>query len=417
MVKYLSKPFFVSTLICIFVFYSGIFKIPEKNRMHSLFNESQICAIHGKIVSSPAKNPQKNMYLCNFKTSRVKDKKGFSGSSEGIIKLCIPSDMAESYIPGRLFSHAKEKGNYLYETGAECTFYGTFKKGIFYTEKCTFQSWNKTKISGKAAFLRAVSRLKFKRLMYTWGKAGGLLTALLSGSKEFTDVSLSDSFKTAGLSHILALSGMHLSMFSAIAVFIGSRLKRRKVMFAIRISTLIFFVWFAGFSPSLLRAFICSMISIAAAIAGSEEPDLILVLCFSFLFQCALRPSDIYNAGFILSYAALGGILLCSDFFCRLYSKIIPYFLSRSLASSTSAQIFTLPVSLKIFGSFSPIGIVATSVVSPFITVFIYSGLILILFSLIFPSAAGASGFLLNKEYNIINFLVALFAKAPVWSI
>ena len=49
--------------------------------------------------------------------------------------------------------------------------------------------------------------------MYMWGSAGGLLLALLSASKEYTSSAFSDAFRLAGLSHILALSGMHVSIF------------------------------------------------------------------------------------------------------------------------------------------------------------------------------------------------------------
>ena len=84
-----------------------------------------------------------------------------------------------------------------------------------------------------------------------------------------------------------------------------------------------------------------------------------------------------------------------------------------SLSSSTSAQIFTAPVSLKVFGTFCPVGIIATSIVSPLITVFIYSGLVMIILSLMFPFISTASGFFVNLQYNIIKIVVGLFSKCP----
>ena len=64
---------------------------------------------------------------------------------------------------------------------------------------------------------------------------------------------------------------MHLSMFSAIALFFGKRAGIKKLTFILRIITLIAFVWFAGFSPSLTRAFICAMLMIVANIAGAKK--------------------------------------------------------------------------------------------------------------------------------------------------
>ena len=71
---------------------------------------------------------------------------------------------------------------------------------------------------------RALCRLYFKRMMFAWGSAGGLLLALLCGARDFTESETADAFRMAGLSHILALSGMHLSLFYGLAAFAGKKL-------------------------------------------------------------------------------------------------------------------------------------------------------------------------------------------------
>jgi competence protein ComEC len=208
---------------------------------------------------------------------------------------------------------------------------------------------------------------------------------------------------------------MHLSMFSAIAMFFGKRAGIKKLTFILRIVTLLAFVWFAGFSPSLTRAFICAMLMIAAAIAGARKPDTFSILCFSFLLQSAICPQDIHSVAFILSYGALAGILLTSRFFNMFYSKFSPRMIASSLSAATGAQTVTAPISLKIFGSFSPIGIVSSTIVSPFVTVFIYSGLFLILLSLIFPFLAKPSGIFINLQYTVITYIVSFFSLVPNW--
>ena len=95
----------------------------------------------------------------------------------------------------------------------------------------------------------------------------------------------------------------------------------------------------------------------------------------------------------------------------------MPKYFAASLGSSTGAQIFTAPVSLKLFGSFAPIGIIATAFVSPVVTLFIYSGLLLIVLSLMFPLLAGPSGFFINLQYTVINYLVSFFSKGYIWRI
>lgn len=414
-IKYFTKPVFLASLICIFFFYSGLFKIPERNSLNSLLKTSQTNSISGTLLSTPLKNSSGKYYSALLKVHNMQAAQA-SSSAFGNIKVYIPSEMVESFFPGKLFSLAKKKGAFIYEAGADYHFQGRFSSCEFYVNKCLSCSWPNT-FTGKIDYFRALCRLHFKRLMYKWGNGGGLLLALLSGSKEYTESKTSEAFKNAGLSHILALSGMHLSMFSAISLFLGNMIGRKKLTYLIRIIALILFVWFAGFSPSLLRAFICALLSLLSTMNGNKKTDLLLILSFSFLLQSIISPSDIHNIGFIMSYGALAGIIISSSFFKFLYSRLFPNFLSNSLAASSGAQLITAPVSLRVFGSFAPIGIVATTIISPLITIFIYSGLALIIMSLIFPLLEGPSGIFINFQYNIIKYLVLFFSRVPKWSV
>lgn len=422
--NYFKKPVFLASLICIFIFYSGLFCIPDRTTVRSLLKTNEITEISGKLISSPSKIGNGSYYSATFSLDSAADARGFSSSATGRLKVMIPSELAEAYSPGKLFSqsHYKRAGHgdttqtLLFETGGHYTFRGRLTNNIFYIRKCSASYWPSS-WRGRLSHFRALCRLHFKRLMYSWGSGGGLLLALLCGAREYTEAATSEAFRRAGLSHILALSGMHLSMFSAIALFFGSRTGVRKLTFILRITALFGFVWFAGFSPSLVRAFICALLTIAATIAGAQKPDMLSILCFSFLLQSALCPQDIHNAAFILSYGALAGILFTSSFFNRFYSKLTPRTVAGSLSAATGAQTFTAPISLKLFGSFSPIGIISATVVSPFVTVFIYSGLLLIILSLIFPILSKASGIFINLQYTVIKYIVNIFSLVPNWSI
>ena len=417
-VKTFFKPVFLSTLICIFVFYSGLFDIPDRTHVRSLIKSEDIIEVSGKLISSPAKTGSGSWYTATLSLNSAADTQRLCSSATGRLKVMLPCELAEAFSPGKLYSSvnkdSKQLKTLLFEAGGYYTFQGRYSKNYFYVQKCTASFWPAS-WKGHFAKLRALCRLQFKRLMYSWGSGGGLLLALLCGAREYTDTETQDAFRHAGLSHILALSGMHLSMFSAIAMFFGNRVGIKKITFILRIVTLIAFVWFAGFSPSLTRAFICAMLMIAAAIAGAQKPDTLSILCFAFLLQSALCPQDIQSVAFILSYGALAGILLTSRFFNRFSSKFSPHPIASSLSAATGAQTVTAPVSLKIFGTFSPIGIVSATVVSPFITFFIYSGLFLIFISLIFPFLAKASGIFINLLYTVITYIVNIFSLVPNW--
>lgn len=438
---YFKKPVFLSSLICVFVFYSGLFSFPDRTRPQSLLTLEKVTQISGTILSSPARTGDGSYYSATFSLESAADARGFQSSAKGRLKIMIPCELAEAYAPGKLYSEGKSQHKaqatssqgtvsqpHLYETGGHYTFRGSLTNNVFYVRECTVSHWTSSprgrlqkiraihvlhKFRTTCLRFRALCRLHFKRLMYAWGSGGGLLLALLCGAREYTDPATSDAFRRAGLSHILALSGMHLSMFSAIAIFFGNRAGIKKLTFALRIIALFGFVWFAGFSPSLVRAFICAMLSVVAAIAGAKQPDMLSILCFSFLLQSAICPQDISSTAFILSYGALAGILITGAFFHRIYSKLAPKRIASSLSAATGAQTVTAPISLKIFGSFSPIGIVSATVVSPFVTIFIYSGLLLIILSLLLPILSKPSGIFINLQYTVITYIVNIFSNVP----
>lgn len=408
----LKSPLFIAVIVCVCVFYSGIIPVKGKNRLICLISKNKICEISGTIISSPVKSSSGKNYSAKIKITGVKSLEGVYSGARGIITVYLPVQIVESYFPGKIFSTSVGKGNYIFEAGGKYDLVGRFINEQFNASSCVKSTWEND-IFGKIDFFRALCRLHFKRMMYSWGNAGGLLLALLSGAREYTENSVKDAFKNAGLSHILALSGMHLSMFSSIALLIGNKIKRKKFTYILRIIVLLVFVWFAGFTPSLLRAFICSMLGIVVLLSGNKEIDIVYVLCSAFLIQCIISPMDIENAGFMLSYGALFGIIFMNSLFRKVFDKVLPSKISSSCSTSVSAQIFTAPISLKLFGSFAPGGIIASIFVSPLVTVFIYSGILLILFSLIFSFFVGPSGIFMNLQYNIIKIIVEIFSKIP----
>ena len=424
-VRIIERPFLIAAVFCAFVFYSKIVKLPPRNRFSTVLNTESICGITGTLISSPQISSSQKSYISKMAVNSVKgilpgcfDTPSFS-DARGNVNIILPSDMTEVYFPGKVYSTVKalNKGCFLYESGADYDFEGHFiSPDTFLVKSCSDCRW-KTGVFGKIDKTRALCRLQFKRLMYFWKDGGGLILALLSGSKEYLDVDVYSNFRRSGLSHIIALSGMHLSMFSAITVFFASRFGRKKLTIALRLSALICFVWFAGFSPSLMRAFICSMLLLSASVAGVREPDMLLILSFSFLLQTVISPSDLQNAGFMLSYGALSGILLVGKSLTKILARFMPFYFAGSVSASCGAQIFTAPVSLKLFGSFSPVGIAATVFVSPLISIFIYSALFLIILCPVFPSFASYSAIFVEIEYNVIKFAVRAFSRAPVWRI
>lgn len=421
--KILKSPLFLASVIVSFLVYTGIFPAKNKNPFFCLCPEEKISFLEGKISSNPVKNTEKGFYSMDFSPLLAKDKSGGEYSAKGKVRIIVGEEIAESCFPGKLYSLSKENSkekSVLCEKGVSLSLEGSFKGGFFFADEAseteTKKEQEKTFLSFFSDFfvkIRSLSRLHFRRMMFFWKDAGGLFLALVSGIREYTDLDLQDAFRNAGLSHILALSGMHLSLFSGISSRISKRCFSEKTGFFLDFAVISVFVWFAGFSPSLLRAFLCRILLMSCSLANLKNVSLMNILSLSFLIQASFFTQDLFSAAFMLSYGALAGILLFSDFFVLIFSRMFPSGFSGSLASSAGAQIITAPLSLKIFGFFSPAGIIATVFVSPLVSFFIYSGLLVFILSLAFPFLSSAGAIFMNFVYNLTGKAVFIFSLFP----
>ena len=441
----IKDPIIFSAFLVCFLVYSGHFSVKEKEGIRSLCPNENISVIEGQIASNPVKNQKNNSYSFLLKVKKVfssresqshkkrecvgavsneifpvaENKKSegsnndTSFSAEGYVKVIIPADFVEALFPGKLYSISKK--NLIIEEGANIRVSGKMKekeKFYFLAENAYQLPWE-NKVSQKFLQIRSLLRLIFRKKMYYWKKAGGLFMALISGMREYTDEDLKEAFKNAGLSHILALSGMHLSLFSGLSKSIFSKKIPEKLSLIFQFISISLFVFFAGLSPSLFRAFISSTISIFLSFLCIKKPSNLKILSITFLFHVLLFPEDLYSLSFIFSYGAMLGINLFSDFYTLLQAKALPIFLAQGMGGSLGAQTITAPVTLKALGSFAPCGLFSNLIVSPLISLFIYAGLFLFLLSSLFPFLSYHSAILMNILYTIIEKSVFIFSKLP----
>ena len=410
---------YVSIIFCILV-YSKILPVQTEFINNSFINSVDITSIYGKVVSNPTKLSDK-YYSVTVKPQFVKNNKCLTSSSYGKIKLLISSSVIEAFYPDKLYSKNKniynkvlpiEEGIYI-----NCDVTNFIDKNSLETVfvcKEINRTFYKNSIIDKFYRFRANLRIQFKRLMSYWGNAGGLVLALISGSKEYLDNNINNSFRLTGVSHILALSGMHLALMNNLSGIIKNKTKYKKIAIIIQLLIILLFVFFAGFSPSLLRALICfSLISICTFLDITKINNINLLVS-TFLIHLIIKKEDLFNISFMYSYLALLGIFLFSPIVNRFLTKFLIPYISNNLSSSISANVFTSVVSIKFFNTYSFGGIFCTLFVSPVITIFIYLSLIFILINLIFPFTCVYAKFVINLIYNLICYIVNIFKIIPV---
>lgn len=408
-----KNPIVWAAAVCAVLVYSGVVRARDGNKFRCLADSAKVRILQGTISSNPIKTNTGTSYVVQINPYKAVDERGGEYSCKGKVTAFISKETVEAYHPRGLFTASGKGGAIFCESGEEVVLQGKFGRGGAFNVKSAISLGWGTGLAAYIKHVRALCRVRFRALMAFWGSAGGLLLALLSGMREYTETETREAFRGAGLSHILALSGMHLSLVSGIALATSAKAAGRRAAYIVQSAAVLAFVWFAGFSPSLLRAFIMSVLLLLMSVFGVKGRDLLSVLCAVFLFHSFIVPSDMTTAAFMLSYGALAGILTAGEAAKGLLSRAAPPVLSSPLCASIGAQAATAPISLYLFGEFMPIGVIAAVAVSPLVVVFIYLGIALVALSLIAPPLAAPSGAVLGALYKAIKVLVVFFARFP----
>ncbi|MCF0198002.1 MAG: ComEC/Rec2 family competence protein [Bacteroidaceae bacterium] len=205
-----------------------------------------------------------------------------------------------------------------------------------------------------------------------------LLDAMLLGVRDTLPESLRQTYRDAGASHLLALSGLHLSILFGLLGFCFVHLiaiRPLRILFGLAIPWLLFaYAAVANFPPSLLRAAcMLSMLTLSQLrMTIHSSWHALSVTALLMLFCC---PSDLFDVGFQLSFCAVMGILF--------YYGPLHHFshsaLWRPWAVSLAAQIGSMPLSVYYFHTFATYAVLFSPVYILFATILLYGALLLLL--------------------------------------
>ena len=271
---------------------------------------------------------------------------------------------------------------------------------------------------------------KIKILMYNNlnNESAALCNAVLLGDKSGLDDFFIDNTKTAGVSHMLVVSGLHLSI---IAQIFSLFFKKIKVPYKLN-AVLMLFVTFTvmgvcGFSSCILRAGFTYIIYYVGKLIF-KRGDPLNSLGASALIIMLFNPYLFGNIGFLLSYTSTFAIIFLSPkvygLFKKLYFRGFLYKIYLGIAfllSQTLSAIFvTLPITCFYFGYFSVIAPVTNILLSHAITLLLFLIILTVLLLLIPIINYAALPFLFfitlicNYVYYVINTLGSLkYAALP----
>lgn len=242
---------------------------------------------------------------------------------------------------------------------------------------------------------------------------GELSYSMLTGDKNNLASEIKDGFSLSGLGHILAVSGLHIGFIASALAWIMKKLKVNKyINLAVTAFFILFYCFLAGFSGSVVRAGIMTIIGLIAVLSGNNN-DLLNTLFFAISAILTFRPLLLLYVGFLMSVVAVLGIIIFSPSIARFFSKIkFPKFLSDAISVTLSATISIMPITIFYFKFISPYSIITNLIVLPFIGVFFVAILITSILTMLMPFMA-----VLLKVSSLglalVNELVKLVSKIP----
>ena len=247
-----------------------------------------------------------------------------------------------------------------------------------------------------------------------------LLRALMLGDRSRIDAALQESFVSTGLVHLLAVSGLHVMIIGLVFYRLsGSLLLRTRLTWSTAellrtISTLLVLSLYAlltGLPTSVVRAVTMTAVLLMGTLLRRRTHPLnsLGVAC---LFILWVEPHSLFEAGFQLSFTAVGGIILLNPPLIRIAHRLslcrmAPEAVISGITVSVAATLSTMPVLLIHFGRASLAGILLNVPAIP-LTAAALSSTILCLMSS--PFAPVASGFGTSADLTV-RMLIDLARK------
>ena len=227
------------------------------------------------------------------------------------------------------------------------------------------------------------------------------------------------SFINSGLLHILAASGMNVTLIFGIWLFITRRVKLHyKLSIITGMLLILFYTCMTGFGPSILRATLM-LIFILLGKLIDRDADSIALLFFVGLILLLYDPAMINSVGFQLSFLVTFGIL----YSCGLMSEKLNFIKNNFVNSAVSccivpiiAQIYAAPIQMFYFNTFATYSIFANILTIPLLSIVSFLGFISSILALL-PKISGIichfADYILNPFLTMIISISDFFAKAP----
>ena len=236
-----------------------------------------------------------------------------------------------------------------------------------------------------------------------------MVEALTIGRREGLSRELRNKYATAGVSHVLALSGMHLGLLIGLLNLLIFRFflyeQRRWIMLSV-IPVLWIFTFVAGMPPSLVRASVMATF-FQLGFALGRQKVLPNMLALAAIIMLTWNPLQLQNVGFQLSFLSMIGVAVVAR---------PQHWVKASIAITIACTLFTAPIVAYHFGQLPVYSLVTNLVVPLIVTLLMYASVVwLLLFW--WPVAQALLGHCLDAIVSLQNTVVEIISSWPLATI
>ena len=245
-------------------------------------------------------------------------------------------------------------------------------------------------------------------------ETGDLLLAILLGDKKDLSEQIQINFKNSNLSHMLAVSGAHVSYIIVGLTYITQNSimgKRKGRVFCIFF--LIIFMAITNFTPSVTRACIMAILTLVSEILY-KKADIYTNISISALIILLYNPYSLLDLGFKLSFGGTSGIVIFMRFIKKKQEepKLLNYIKQMALVS-ICANIIIIPIIMNNFNTVSLTFLVSNILASPILAIIVIVGFSIIIISIISHSLSNILVFWLNPILNLLIKISSFCSKLP----
>lgn len=240
-----------------------------------------------------------------------------------------------------------------------------------------------------------------------------LLKGILFGYTADMPDMISEAYSATGMAHILAVSGMNVAFIPLIIYFIIKPFNSKpRLADSIAIAAIWVYAVISDLSPSVLRAAIMLSVLLGGRLLN-RKTDTLNSLSIAAIIILIINPLDIYNIGFMLSFAATAALLSIYKPIEGFLARFMPKALAEICAATLAPQIATLPIIAYYFNQIPTLSLLANIAIIPFNGFIFLAGLVLSALGALLPVVASAIAYPLYIILRSVNIFTLAMAGIP----